>query len=267
MSEAGAPRGVDPSRPSVARVYDYALGGKDNYPADRELFEVIGSVYPDYRRWAVANRRFLGGAVRLMARAGVRQFLDLGTGLPTAPNVHEIAREIHPDARVVYVDHDDVVMAHNAALLAGRRGLAAVHHDLTDPEGLLDDPALRAVLDFDQPIGLLLVAVLHFVPHPQALKVLSRYRSVLAPGSHLAISAFRAESEARTASTLERTEHIAERLSSDLVFRSPVEMAELFDGFELVGPGLVDVSDWRMGTCDVAGAELLSPAGVGRLTD
>lgn len=266
MNEVGAPRGVDPTKPSVARVYDYALGGKDHYPVDRELFEVIRGVYPEYQRWAVANRRFMAAAVRLMAQAGVRQFLDLGTGLPTSPNVHEIAREVHPDAAVVYVDHDDVVTAHNAALLADREGLLAVSHDLTEPEGLLHHPAVRAALDFDQPIGLLLVAVLHFVPHQQALKVLARYRTALAPGSHVAISAFRRVPEARlTDSALELTEHIAARLSSDLVFRSPEELAELFEGFDMVGPGLVDVSEWRMGTGEGTGSELLSPAGVGRL--
>src|SRR5215472_5689156 len=155
-----------PSIPSTARMYDYYLGGKDNYPVDREAAERIITMMPDgvVRESAMQNRKFLVRAVRHLAgELGVRQFLDIGTGLPTMNNVHEVAQSIAPDSNVIYVDHDPIVIAHGNALLNGNDRAAIIQHDARDPAGVLADPTLRALLDFSQPIAALLVALLHFI--------------------------------------------------------------------------------------------------------
>jgi SAM-dependent methyltransferase len=174
---------------SLARLYDYALGGKDNFAVDRDLYERLVAVYPEYRAFAVANRRFLVHAVRRITADGVRQFLELGSGLPTEPNVHTTAREEVPDATVVYLDRDPVAVAHCRARLGGTPGVHAVQHDLRDVRAVLDDPAVRGALDLDRPVGLLCVAVLHFLEHDEARRVLAGYRDALAPGSWIALSA------------------------------------------------------------------------------
>jgi hypothetical protein len=157
-----APR-FDPSVPSPARIYDYYLGGKDNFPADREAAEQVLSVAPFGREVARANRQFLARAVMFMARSGIGQFVDLGTGLPTRPNVHEVARSVHPDARVLYVDNDPMVCAHARALLATSDGIAAIQGDIRAPQTILSDPVTHTLIDFTQPVGVLFVAVLHFL--------------------------------------------------------------------------------------------------------
>jgi hypothetical protein len=252
------PPSVDSNKASVARMYDYFLGGKDNFAVDREAAEAVARVVPGVRVNAMANRTFLIKAVEEMSRAGVRQFIDLGTGIPTSPNVHEVAREYHADARVLYVDNDPVVLVHNRALLARTDGVVTIMHDLRQPSSVLSDPAIPGLIDFSEPVGLLCVAVLHFVAADIAPEIMSQYRKQLAPGSYLAISA--ASHEGMPLSTVRELEGIYSRSNATLVFRSKPQVEQLFEGFELLDPGLTMVTRWRT---DGEGGEG-STCGVGR---
>lgn len=236
------PPQIDTGRPSAARMYDYALGGKDNYPADRAAADEILEVFPQGRALARANRAFLVHAVRTLAEAGITQFLDLGTGIPTSPGVHEVAREVHPQARVAYVDNDPVVMVHCRALLAGQPGVVAVPHDLREPARVLDDPMVNKVIDFRRPVGLLMTAVLHFVDLGVAPMVVHQYVRRLVPGSYLAASM--ATTEGIDPSAVAHLEAVYARTPSPLHVRSRAQIEELFDGLELPGPGLVDLNRW-----------------------
>jgi S-adenosyl methyltransferase len=239
---------IDTSRPHPARVYDYFLGGKDNFAADRDIAQQMLALVPTGRTIARENRAFLGRAVRyLVAEAGVRQFLDIGTGLPSANNVHEVAQEVAPDCRVVYVDNDPLVLAHARALLtsspAGKT--AYIHADLREPEKILADPAVTGTLDFSQPIALMLVAVLHFVP-PEAgpARIVSTMLDALPSGSYLTASHLTVEhSDPQEAAVAVGTYH---RSGMPLQPRTADELAEVaFAGLEMVPPGVVLVSDWR----------------------
>jgi hypothetical protein len=184
-----APAGVDPAVPSPARLYDYFLGGTHNFPADRELAEQLRAGIPDMVDAVLANRGFHVRAAAWMAGRGIRQFLDIGSGLPTANNTHETVQSLDPAARVVYVDNDPIVGAHASALLAANRSTALVVADLRDPDAVLASPILRATIDLSAPVGLLMTAVLHFVPDggdPWGL--VARYVAAIAPGSYLALS-------------------------------------------------------------------------------
>jgi hypothetical protein len=170
--------------PNPARIYDYFLGGKDNFPADREVADQVVAIAPVARDIVEDNRAFLRRAVRLLAReAGVRQFIDLGSGLPTQGNVHEIAQAVAPDARVVYVDNDAMVVTHSRALLAGDNTVA-IEADLRDPDSVMGHPEVRELIDFDQPIALLLMAILHFIPDDEdPYGIVARFRDTLPAGS------------------------------------------------------------------------------------
>jgi hypothetical protein len=224
-------------------MYDYYLGGKDHFPADRDAAEEFLKIAPFARDMARQNRAFLQRAVRFLAgEAGIRQFLDVGTGIPSQGNVHEIAHQVAPDARVVYVDNDPVVHVHANALLAGDN-TAAILADLREPEAILHHPELRQVIDFDQPVAVLLVAILHFLTdQDDPAAIVGRFREVMAPGSYLVISHgtgdFAPELSARAAG-------VYERAKAPLVVRSSAAVKRFFEGFELVDPGLVQVSLWR----------------------
>jgi O-methyltransferase involved in polyketide biosynthesis len=180
----------DPNVPNVARIYDFLLHGKDNYAADREAARELLAAIPGAAAAARDNRAFLSRAVRFLAcEAGIRQFIDLGTGLPTQGNVHEIAQATEPLAHVVYADNDPVVVTHAAALLADSLKVTAVQADLRNPDHLLSLPAVRALIDFTQPVAVLMIAVLHFVPdHDDPWSIVARYTSMLPPGSYLVLS-------------------------------------------------------------------------------
>lgn len=187
--ELRVPEGVDVTRPSIARIYDYLLFGKDNFAADRAAAEKLMQSRLDPRRLALANRAFLRRAVRFAAQQGISQFLDMGSGLPTSPSVHEVARDVTPGARVVYVDHDPIVVAHNDALLATRDGVITVRADVRDPEAVLGHPALTGCIDFGLPVAVLLLSVLHFIgPDEDAPGIVARFRERMAPGSYLLVS-------------------------------------------------------------------------------
>jgi len=243
--ELTAPRGVDPSTPNVARMYDYYLGGKDNYAADREAAEKVLAHYPELRAVARENRAFLIRAVRfLVGEAGIRQFIDVGSGLPTQQNVHEVAQRAAPDARVVYVDYDRIVITHARALLRGLPGrTAVVEADLRRPESIIEHADTNAMIDFSRPVAILMSAILHFVrdeEDPSGL--VARLMRPLAPGSYLAIShaggreitprAHDAAGEYRSA-------------TAQITLRQQSQVEPFFAGLDLVDPGVVALSDWH----------------------
>jgi len=238
---------IDPEKPHTARIYDYYLGGKDNFAADRRTAERAMQSWPAVRTAVRENRAFLGRAVRfLVAEAGIRQFLDIGTGLPSANNVHEVAQGLVPSCRVVYVDNDPIVLAHARALLTSspEGKTAYIHADLREPEKILDDPVTRQTLDFSQPIALMLVAVLHFVPdEAQPRRIVDTLLGALPPGSYLAATHVTAEHDPDTLAGAGRA--YQERGLTGQI-RTADEFAEVaFRGLDMVDPGLTLVSEWR----------------------
>ncbi len=252
---------IDVTVPSHARVYDYILGGKDNFAADRKAAARILTVAPDTRQLARANRGFLVRVVRTMAQAGIDQFIDLGTGIPTSPNVHEVAQQVNPAARVVYVDNDAIVLSHNRALLATDAGVATVQADIRDPDAVLTHPDLRRLVDFDRPVGVLMVAVLHLVADEEdPAGIVARFAAAVHAGSHLAIAQFAADSEPEaTAQALA----VYENSPTPLTFRSRDQIQGFFRGLELLEPGVVDVHAWRSVT-ETDRTALRIAGGVGR---
>lgn len=233
------PPAIDMTRPSVARMYDFLIGGKDNSAVDREAAARLTEAVPGVAAAARANREFMVRSVREMSAAGIDQFLDLGTGIPTSPNVHETARLLHPDTAVVYVDNDPIVMAHNRALLATDPRVITVPHDLRSPAAVLDDPQVRSLLDFGRPVGLLMIAVLHFVDLTAAPLITSRYYRELAPGSQVAITAGTRDGVSEVA--IAAAERVYATSSAPFVFRTCGQVEQLFDGLELLPPGVEDV--------------------------
>ena len=228
---------VGPSVPNSARMYDYYLGGTDNFAVDREAAEKAMAAMPVIPVLARANRAFLVNSVGKMAAAGVSQFLDIGSGLPTSPNVHEVARQTVPDARVVYVDYDPVVVLHSQAK---RRvpGTAAVRADVRSPEVIFASPEAEELIDFDQPCGVLMMSVLHFVGGNIA-SLVARYTDLLAPGSYLALSHVVTDGAAEWAVT--GVQEAYEASPTEPAVRTTAAILELFTGFEMLPPGLTDV--------------------------
>ncbi|WP_113701556.1 SAM-dependent methyltransferase [Nonomuraea lactucae] len=249
------PPGVDPRVPSSARVYDYLLGGKDNVAVDRAVADKLLAVAPDSRQVARANRIFLVRAVRHLAQQGIRQFLDLGTGIPTSPSVHEVARETNPACRVVYVDYDPVVRLHAQVLLADAPGVASIQADLRQPDAILNDPHVTGLIDFEQPLAVLLVASLHFVTDGEDPGgIVAAFRKWMAPGSHLVLSHTMAESRPEAIAQLAKA---TAGSPAQATFRTHEQVLRLFDGFELIGPGLVPVQEWRLSDEDEQSIPLL----------
>jgi S-adenosyl methyltransferase len=251
------PPAMDSGTPNVARVYDYLLGGKDHYAVDREFADNLLRAIPDAAETARANRNLLTDAVRTMAQAGVRQFLDLGAGIPTSPNVHETAREIHPDAAVVYVDNDPVVLAHCQALLATEPGLIAVRHDLRDPVAVLHDEHVRSTLDFSRPVGLLMLSVLHFVDQVSAPRIVARYLHELAGNSHVVITI--GCNDGVDQEVIHTTQAQYRATSTPAIGRTEAEIAQLFEGVELLPPGLFDC--YRSRSARILAGIAVKPAG------
>ncbi|MBW4720235.1 SAM-dependent methyltransferase [Saccharothrix obliqua] len=246
------PSSVDLNRPSAARMYDYFLGGSHNFAVDREAAKAVERIYPGMSGAARANRSFLRRAVRHLLDRGVDQFLDLGSGIPTVGNVHEIAQQANPDARVVYVDVEPVAVAHSTALLANNPNATVIQADLRSPKSVLEDETARAVLDFDRPIGLLMVAVLHFVPDSdEPHNVVAEYREALPPGSYLAISHGTLEGvPLEGVEDTERVKAIYRRTDSPLVLRSRGEITAFFTGLDVIDPGVVPLSEWHPDSAD-----------------
>lgn len=232
---------IDTSRPHPARIYDYLLGGKDHYEVDQRAGDELAAAAPEARIGVRANRAFLRRAVRYVVGSGVRQILDIGTGLPTSPNVHEVAQTAAPDVRVAYVDNDPIVAAHGNALLSRSGSTRIVLGDLREPRSVLDDPEVRRLIDFDRPIALLLVAILHFLADAdRPAEVVGTLRDALPAGSFLVLSHATGDFADRTAAQAVYT-----KATASLNLRGHAEVERFFDGFELVEPGLVQVPFWR----------------------
>ncbi|MBQ0986403.1 SAM-dependent methyltransferase [Streptomyces sp. F63] len=245
-------------RPHAARVYDVLLGGKTNYPEDRKAAEQLLETMPVAGLVAHQNRAFMHRAVRHLAgEAGIRQFLDIGTGIPTPPNLHEVAQHTDPSCRVVYTDNDPIVLAHSRALHEstpeGRT--AYIEADLCDPDGILEHPRLRATLDLGKPVAVTLVAVLHWLPqHADPYGIVARLLRDLPAGSHLVLSHATNDFEP---ATLKKVSDNFRAKGSNVTPRSKDEVLRFFDGLELVEPGLTVVQRWRPDPAEV-GAEALS---------
>jgi SAM-dependent methyltransferase len=239
------PPEVDTTKANIARVYDYWVGGDHNFQADRDLARTMIALDPNVRPTMRAARAFLGRSVRYLAgQAGVRQFLDIGSGIPTQNNVHQVAQGTAPGSRVVYVDHDDVVVAHSRLMLADDPDAAIVQADLREPAKIIGDPETQQLLDFNQPIAVLLVAVLHFIPDDeQARRIVAELRDALAPGSYLVICHACRDERPGLASSFENVYN--SRAAAHLTIRTRDEIARLYEGFTFVEPGLVWVSQWR----------------------
>jgi S-adenosyl methyltransferase len=265
--EARAPAGVDPTTPSVARIYDYLLGGKDNFEVDRAAAARFVELVPEVPRIAKANRQFLARSVRFLAEAGVRQFIDLGAGLPTSPNVHEVARQVIPDARVVYVDHDPVVLTYGNALLATDDGVTVVKGDVREPAEVLGHPDLVRLIDFSEPVAVLILAVLHFVSDEENPgQIVAGYRDRLPSGGYLVISAGSSDDALEVDSAAnERLQELYRSAGTPIVGRSREEMLEFFAGCELEEPGLVQLAQWRPANwAEARTTRIHMLAGVGR---
>jgi hypothetical protein len=239
------PPGVDTSKANVARVYDYWLGGDHNFEADRDLARAIITLDPHIRLTMRANRAFLGRAVRFLAgQGGVRQFLDIGSGIPTQNSVHQVAQDTAPGSRVVYVDNDDDVVAHSRLLLAGNPDATVIQADLREPANILADPETRRLLDFTRPVAVFLVAVLHFIPDSgQVADIVAALRDALAPGSYLVICHACRDEQPGLATSFETVYN--SRVTAQLAMRSRDEITRLCDGFTLLEPGLVWIPQWR----------------------
>jgi SAM-dependent methyltransferase len=240
--------GVDAGRPSVARVYDAFLGGKDNFESDRAVVRQILEIAPELPEWTRENRRWLGRVVEWLTReARLTQFLDLGSGLPTAQNTHQLAQQVNPAAKVVYVDNDPAVIAHGRALLVDNDNTFFVPADFTAADKLLADPIVLDNLDLDRPIGMIQALVLHHLEdYEQTRELVRRYVDALPAGSYLAISHACNPRDGSEAATLAATfEEKFQPHFPSLRFRTPAEVATLFGDFELVDPGLVSLFDWH----------------------
>ena len=252
---------MSPNTASAARIYDYYLGGKDNFEADREAAERLLTVIPEAQITARANREFLVRAVRCLAGLGIDQYIDLGAGIPTSPNVHEIARESVPGAHVVYLDNDPVVVTHNRALRSTHDGVVSIDMDVRDSAEVRDHPEVRGLIDFSRPVGVLLLSVLQFFDDRDARKIIDGIRSWMVPGSYLALSTGEIEG-----STVKRREadKIYAHAGTRAVNRSRGEIMKVFEDFELVPPGLTPISKWRADGPEIHGIIFLG--GIGKLT-
>jgi SAM-dependent methyltransferase len=256
---------VDTELPSAARIYDYLLGGSHNFAADRDVAHKAIAAMPDVPVQAQANRAFLRRAVQYLSAAGIDQFLDIGSGIPTLGNVHEVAQRANAGARVGYVDLDPVAVAHGRALLTGDDRTAVIQEDIRRPDRILGHPELRAVLDLDRPVAVLLMAILHVIPDADdPVGLVARLRDALVPGSYLAIAHGTDESRPAEAEELRR---LSEKTATPLTLRTRAGVTRLFAGWDLVEPGLVWAPEWHPDSPDDVGAhpELSSNlVGVGR---
>jgi hypothetical protein len=241
----GMTSSVDPSIPNAARIYDYLLGGKDNFAADRAAAEKLLKVAPDAAVTVRENRRFLQRVVRYLAEEiGIRQFIDIGTGMPTQGNVHEVAQRVSRDARICYVDYDPVVVNHAIAMLATNENVAAIHGDVLQPAGILADPELQNLIDFSEPVAILLVAILHFIDDSKSpYQLVDSFKSAIPSGGYLVVS--HVTDDGIPADISRDAQQIYKNASASVTPRSRDEVMRFFDGLDLIEPGLVDASEWR----------------------
>lgn len=240
-SERWIPERLPLDIPSAARVYDYLLGGYHNFEVDREVAHRLLEAYPDARLGAMANRAFLRRAVRFLSEQGIEQILDLGSGIPTVGNVHEVAEAINPATRVVYVDIDPIAVAHSRAMLEDNPRATAIRADVREPQAILDNPEVQSLLDLEQPLGLLLVAILHWViDDTEVFGLMDTFRDFMVPGSYCVI----AHSSGAELLGKTRMREVFSKVQRTTP-RTRAQILKLFDGFELVEPGLVQTPLWR----------------------
>jgi hypothetical protein len=240
------PAELHPDVPHPARMYDYYLGGKDNFPADREAAEKVLALGPMVRMSARANRAFLQRAVRQLAGRGVRRFIDIGTGIPTVGNTHEVAQQVHPDAQVAYLDNDPIVLVHSRALLSSRApgSTTVVQADLREPAAILADPTVRQLLLAGEPVALLLFAVLHFIDEADdPYRIVRTLVDALPPGSYLALS--HGTGDFIPAPDTNRGPAIYRNATAQLTLRTKTQVTRFFDGLDLLDPGLVTAPLWH----------------------
>jgi hypothetical protein len=243
-----APESIDLDRPNAARIYDYLLGGAANFEQDRIFAEKLLEVMPLARSAARLNRAFLRRAVRFCVESGIRQFVDVGSGIPTAGNVHEIAQAVDPSTRVLYVDNEPVAVTHSELLLKDNQNATVMHGDLTDPGPVLTSP----LIDWSQPVAVLMVAVLHFIPDSAAPHdAVAEYRSAMAPGSFLVLSH---GVENPSLEGRDEVDRLYQESSNPGVRRKPDDIARFFEGLEFVEPGLVWTPEWRPESPEDVGA-------------
>ncbi len=261
-------RPISMQKASAARLYDHYLGGSHNYPVDRLFAAQVTALCPFMPDLALHNRQFLRRAVAQLAAAGIRQFIDIGSGIPTSPNVHEVLRDTAPESRVVYVDNDEEAIAAGHRTLRGNPRAAMIYGDLRSPDSILANKDLGNTIDFTQPVALLIVAVLHFIdPADEPQSLLTRYLDVLAPGSYLAASHISVDEASDLArGQLRAAQQAYGSTSNPATLRTKAEFAAFFAGLELVEPGITFAADWRV-TDPVAADDPARPcfyAAVGR---
>jgi SAM-dependent methyltransferase len=239
--------GIDTTRPSIARVYDYFLGGKDNYESDRELYRQVMQIAPEAPEWARENRRWLGRVISWLAKdEGVERFVDAGSGLPTAENTHQIAQAHNPAASVVYIDNDPSVIAHGRALLVDNDRTHFAAGDLTRPADVLSDPAVATVLSDGEPVALVMALMLHHIPDlDETREIVRQYVDALPPGSYLAVThACNPRDGGPVSELATELEQKIKPAFPNLAFRTIDEIGSLFGGLEILDPGVVRILDW-----------------------
>ena len=248
------PPGVDTQKANTARVYDYWLGGTHNFLADQDVGRAISAVEPNMRGIARANRAFLRRAVRFLGQQGIDQFLDIGSGIPTEGNVHEIAQRANSAARVAYVDVDPVAIAHSKAILEGNQNARVIDADLRGPEKILANETVGRLIDLGRPVGLILMVVLHFISDSeQPGEIVATLRDALAPGSYLVLGHATVDGKPAVAHATEKVYNRG--VATKLHLRTHAEILSLFDGFDLLDPGLVFAPVWRPDSPDDVPAE------------
>jgi len=260
-----APAGVVEGwgRPNIARVYDYYLGGKDNLVVDREAADRVAAAQPLIVAGVRANRAFVRRAIAFLAEQGIGQFIEVGSGLPTARNVHEVAGKINPQTRTAYIDNDPIVLVHARALLASDHERTIVADgDVRDPGGILADKTVQTLIDYDRPVAVVLAAILHFVPEDPA-RIVRTFRDAMAPGSAIVITHVVDDGDDAVSAATRRAADLYSQTTAPFVARSWQQVASWFDGFRLVEPGLVDADAWRRGGNGKVTAPIV--AGVGLL--
>ncbi|MEM8534174.1 MAG: SAM-dependent methyltransferase [Chloroflexota bacterium] len=254
-------------RPNAARMYDYFLGGSHNFIVDRKAADQVLNIYPDTALIARVNRAFLQRVVKYLLRQGINQFLDIGSGIPTAGNVHEIVHATKPDARVVYIDNDPIAVAQSKQILANNPHADIIDADARQPEAILSHSITTSLIDFQKPIAILLVSLLHFIADDaEVKKIISTLRNATVSGSYLVLSHITKENIPEEIA--KQAEQIYKNSSTPICYRTQVEMQALFDGFELIEPGVVIPPQWHSENPDDLGLDKLDRialyGGVGR---
>jgi hypothetical protein len=236
------PADVDLSKPNAARIYDYVLGGANNFEVDREFAKRLMTTLPDAQSLAQENRAFLRRTVTFLVEQGIRQFIDLGSGIPTVGNTHEVVQRLDPGAKVVYVDNEPVAVAHSELILENNENAGILRADVRDIHTVLRDPVMRRLIDFDEPVGILAFAILHFVsddedPH----RLLARYRDMTVPGSYLTVSHVTSDGRPEVDDVVAQYQGSANPMTE----RNRADVARFFAGYDLVEPGVVFTREWR----------------------